>query len=119
MASGNRGRLDEGDNTQLIRFSEEHDEDDAMKLSVLSLTILIVVSVAIFLVLGFIILYKLQRKNIIFKNNSSCNHQPMNLVSSSTNKFQRVLNRVGRSFNENHGKCEDHHSSSSSSNKNT
>ena len=64
MASGNRGRLDEEDNTQLIRFSEEHDGDDTMKLSVLSLTILIVVSVALFLVLGFIILYKLQRKNI-------------------------------------------------------
>jgi hypothetical protein len=100
---------EEEHNTQLIRFSEEQG-DETRKLSVLTLTILILVSVGVSIALIFVILYKLKRRNYIFKSNpSSCNHQPMNLVSSSTTKFQRVLSRVGRSFNENHGKFEDHH----------
>ena len=109
---------EEENNTQLIRFSEEQD-DDTRKLSVLTLTILILVSVGLSIALVFVILYKLQRKKYIFKSNpssSSCNNQPLNLVSSSTTKFQRVLSRVGRSFNENHDKFEDHHLSSNNKN---
>ena len=121
LNTGNRLQDKEEKNTQLIRISEEEGEDHKMKLSVLTLTILILVSVGVSIALVFVILYKLQRRNYIFKSHpSSCNHQqPMNLISSSTTKFQRVLSRVGKSFNENHNsKFEDRHLSSSSNSKN-
>ena len=95
-------------------MSEQH-EDDSMPLSILSLTVLILISVALFLALGLIILYKIKRKRYLFKTSNSCDgHQPMSLVSSSSSKFHRVLNRVGKPFNDgkNHHD-EDHHLSSS------
>ena len=88
----------EKSNTQLVPISEQQ-EDDPIQLSMLSLTILVLISVAVFLALGFIILYKIQRKRYISKTTTSCDsHQPMSLVSSSTTKLNRVLNRVGKSF---------------------
>ena len=104
----------EKSNTQLVPISEQQ-EDDQIQLSILSLTILVLISVAVFLALGFIILYKIQRKRYISKTTTSCDsHQPMSLVSSSTTKLNRVLNRVGKSFNsqKNH-RDENHHLSSS------
>ena len=87
----------------------------------LSLTILVLISVAVFLALGFIILYKIQRKRYILKTTTSCDgHQPMSLVSSSTTKLNRVLNRVGKSFNsQKRYREEDHHLSSSNVKGNT
>ena len=116
LLSGKEHHLQNGQktNTQLIPMSEQH-EDDSMPLSILSLTILILVSVTIFLALIFIIMYKIQRKRYLFKTSTSCNgHQPMSLVSSSSSKIHRILNRVGKTFNDgkNHNN-EDHHLSSS------
>ena len=92
----------------------EHHENDSMQLSILSLTILILISVAVFLALGFIILYKIRQKRYLFKTSNSCNgHQPMSLVSSSSSKLRKVLNRVGKPFNDGKNHDEDTHLSSS------
>ena len=100
----------EENNTELVTLTEEQ-ENDTMKISVLSLSILIFICVVVFLAVGFILIYGLQRNHYIFKNNT-CS-QPMTLVTSSTTKFHRVLNRVGRSLNENHTNYEDQHLSPS------
>ena len=96
----------EENNTELVTLTEEQ-ENDTMKISVLSLSILIFICVVVFLAVGFILIYGLQRNHYIFKNNS-CN-RPITLVASSTTKFHRVLNRVGRSLNEHHRNYDDQH----------
>merc|ERR1711894_645987 len=109
----------EASNTQLVPISEQQ-EDDPIQLSMLSLTILVLISVTVFLALGFIILYKIQRKRYILKKTTSCDgHQPMSLVSSSTTKLNRVLNRVGKSFNPQKKYHDEDHLSSSNVKGNT
>ena len=84
----------------LITFSKgDRNEENGMNLSVLSLGTIIFVCVVVAVILGLIILYGLQRNNYIFRNKSYSS--PMSLVASSTTKCNRMLDRVGRTCNEN------------------
>ena len=125
--TGRDQQVKDGDesNTQLVKFSKDSPNNNSMHLSILSLTILVLISVGLFLGLTFLVICKIKRGHYIFKSNTLCNHQPLTIVSSSSypstasSKFHRILSRVGKSLNETHKTtCDDYQLPSATTSKN-